>query len=352
MTTNEHFLKLKALKGFLNRTSFIIAYVLGILFLVSSCTVTQKINYGTISVPQEGGIRFIQFTENSNTVVAPYISVSGGRIAWYAAPLIALSGDGEKIAFLGRKGGKDNIFIRKTSGGKTTVQRTFKDRVADMAFSPDGEKIAFSDASGGNADVFMINADQGAAIQQITSTTMDELGPMFSPDNRYVFFTKAEQNIVNGLPVVKYYVWNFDRETSLQTQFGEGSTPVLMPDGKSLLVTRINSDSGLGEIWMINIDSGQETLLLSDSETGFSSPSVAPDGKSFICVGASPKTPTTPPNLDIYSLRIDGTGLTQLTFHPGHDASPIYTPDGKSLFFLSQRGDEEGTFNVWKMNIK
>ena len=47
----------------------------------------------------------------------------------------------------------------------------------------------------------------------------------------------------------------------------------------------------------------------------------------------------------------DGNNLTQLTYHPGNDISAVWAPDGKSIYFLSQRGNVEGKYNVWKMNF-
>ena len=54
----------------------------------------------------------------------------------------------------------------------------------------------------------------------------------------------------------------------------------------------------------------------------------------------------------IYTVKLDGTRLTQLTFHGGHDVSPIWAPDGKFIFFLAQRANEKGEYNIWKMNVK
>ena len=50
-------------------------------------------------------------------------------------------------------------------------------------------------------------------------------------------------------------------------------------------------------------------------------------------------------------VRTDGSRLTQLTYHEGHDLSPVWAPDGKSIYFLSQRGSEKGIYNIWKMNF-
>ena len=45
------------------------------------------------------------------------------------------------------------------------------------------------------------------------------------------------------------------------------------------------------------------------------------------------------------------TQLTQLTYHPGNDLSAVWSPDGRSIFFLSQRGSADKVYNVWRMDF-
>jgi Tol biopolymer transport system component len=151
--------------------------------------------------------------------------------------------------------------------------------------------------------------------------------------------------------VTRYYIWSFDTGTSLFTQYSEGFTPSVLPDGESIVITRNNKETNLGEIWMIDTAKGNETLLLSDKTRGFSSPQVSYDGKKVVCVGTTPESKSKPQNLDLYVFNIDGTGLTQLTFHPGNDVSPKWSPDGKSIYFISQRGTQKGNWNVWQMSV-
>ncbi|MBK8927155.1 MAG: PD40 domain-containing protein [Crocinitomicaceae bacterium] len=83
---------------------------------------------------------------------------------------------------------------------------------------------------------------------------------------------------------------------------------------------------------------------------GFSTPRLSPDGKKVLCVGSTLATRERMENLDLYIVNIDGTQLTQLTFHPGHDVSPEWSPDGSKIYFLSQRGTEDGGYNVWMID--
>lgn len=319
------------------------------LLVLTSCV--ASINYLMVSVQEEGGIKFTQMTKDDDVVLGPFVTKTAGKIYWYAPPLIAVSPDGSKLAYLGHKNASDNIYIKNTQGGGAVLQRTFRTKILDMCFAPDGSKIAFTEQVDGSDNIYMINADEGSAIQQVTSTPSDEMGPQFSPDGKNIFFTKSEKTLVNNVAYTRYYVWGFNLQTSLFTQYSEGFTPSVTPDGHNIIVTRNNKNTNLGEIWMIDIEKGRETQLLSDKIRGFSSPKISPDGKRIICVGTTNATKNTPTNLDLYLFNINGTNLTQLTFHPGNDVSPTWAPDSKSIYFLSQRGTERGNWNVWQMNI-
>ncbi|MEX0721463.1 MAG: hypothetical protein WD059_12400 [Balneolaceae bacterium] len=323
-------------------------------FLAASCVTPEAIiDYSATSVPEESGLNFVQYTEDQDNVAGPHIKEFQGKIDWYAPPLISISPDGNSLAYNGLKDNRHNIFVKSTIGGRSVVQRTFRNNVLDMSFSPDGEKIVFTDASSQGQDIKMINTNSGSSIQQITSGNYQDVGPRFSPNGQKIYFTRATRRSNNqGQEFQSFIIWGFDLESSLFTQYTEGFTPNITSDGKELIITRNNRTTGFGEIWKVNIDSGQETLILSDSERGFSSPQISPAGDDIIIVGSTEATGTRPVNLDIYSVKMDGTGLTQHTFHPGQDVSPIWSPNGEHLFILSQRGSEEGSFNVWRMNMQ
>ena len=48
---------------------------------------------------------------------------------------------------------------------------------------------------------------------------------------------------------------------------------------------------------------------------------------------------------------MDGSEMTQLTYHAADDLSPIWSSDGKYIYFISQRGDAEGNANIWRMTF-
>jgi Tol biopolymer transport system component len=312
------------------------------LIILAGCSGPQVV-YDTVSVPEEGGIKFTKLTDENEKIVHPKIVEDDKTemLRWYAPSLIALSPDGKEVAYLGLSNDFHNLYIKEILGGGRKIQRTFNKDIDDMSFSPDGKIIAFTEKRNGSQNISTINAKEGVAVKQVAASTANELGPVFSPDGNSIFYTQQEND--------RFYIWNVDLETSLKTQYSEGFTPVLTPDGENLIVTRNGRETGFGEIWMINIQKGTETLIMSDPEKGFSSPVISPDGKNIVCVGTTLESENRPQNLDLYSVNLNGTNIQQLTFHGGHDVSPAWGPNGKFIYFLSQRGNEDGKFNVWRM---
>ncbi len=317
----------------------------GALLLLFSCSPKIIIDYLLVSVPEEGGSRLTQYTREDENVVHPYIgkNPSTDVLNWYAASLLAVSPDGKKIAYLARSNDFNNLYLKDISGGRSTIQRTFNREIMDMSYSPDGKYIAFTERKGIDDNIYMINSTEGVAVQQLVSTNASELSPSFTAEGNSIFFAKSEGT--------RYFIWSLNIESSLLTQYTEGFTPNLSSNATDLVVTRNSKDGLRGEIWMIDIKKGTETLILSDVKKGYSSPQLSPDGKKLVCVGVTEGSKTKPQNLDLFFINIDGTKLTQLTFHGGHDVSPIWAQDGNSIFFLSQRGNKEGKYNVWKMDL-
>ncbi len=70
-----------------------------------------------------------------------------------------------------------------------------------------------------------------------------------------------------------------------------------------------------------------------------SDPQISPDGKWVAYAVATPDMEANRNSSDIWLISATGGSPTQLT-RGGHDSSPVWSPDGKSLVFLSSRSGE------------
>jgi dipeptidyl aminopeptidase/acylaminoacyl peptidase len=73
---------------------------------------------------------------------------------------------------------------------------------------------------------------------------------------------------------------------------------------------------------------------------------VSPDGKQAVFVLSSTDLEANRRRTDLYLVGTDGSKLRQITTHPAGDGQPRWSPDGKSIFFISTRS---GSPQVWRL---
>ena len=103
---------------------------------------------------------------------------------------------------------------------------------------------------------------------------------------------------------------------------------------------------GHSEIWKVNYETGVEECIVSQPDRDFTSPSISPDGQWLLFVGSS-KIETgsfSYYNTDLFVSRLDGTGFAQLTYHAADDLSPVWSKDGRYIYFVSKA-------NIWRMTF-
>ena len=312
-----------------------------------------KLNYSVIDVPEEGGVKFEQITEDSDCVNKEgLVSKAKGmfgiknlsKIDWWVNPRIAVSPDGSKVAYLNWKNRTSNVMVKDAHRGGASTQRTFRANVTDFTWSPDGNTICFTEFRSGHFGVYLVDASQGTVVRQISTGNENDFAGQITADGKHILFHRGEGPGA-------YSIWSYDREKNLFSNYSRGMTPCLIPGEKDVIYCGRYTDKRESEIWRVNLSSGVEEILLSQPGRSFTTPVLSPDGRWLLVTGASMDEKGKDINTDLLVIRTDGTQFTQLTYHPGNDLSGVWAPDGKSIYFLSQRGSIEGTFNVWKMNF-
>ena len=295
------------------------------------------------AVPEESGIRFEKITEDADCV-SDVDLVARNASSWWVGPQLALSPDGTRIAYINNRNKMQNIMVKPSSKGGASVQRTQRVHVCDVTWCSDGKTLCFTEWRNKHYGIYLTNADQGSIVRQINNgNDNDYSGVLINGGNTILFHRKEGRG--------NFGLWEYDFKTNIFSNFSRGMTPVPIPGKKSTVYCTRMTDNGQGEIWRINYETGTEELILGLPGQSFSTPQLSPDGRWLICTGSSISELTQKRNTDIYAIRVDGTQLTQLTFHPGNDISPIWSPDGHSIYFISQRGSAEKYYNVWKMDF-
>jgi len=125
----------------------------------------------------------------------------------------------------------------------------------------------------------------------------------------------------------------FSAERSWEIQRIGG--PAISPDGKTVVaaVTRLDlkENNGLTDLWLWSTD-GKVERALTTNPASDSSPLFSPDGQSLAFV--SQRNGDTAPQL--YVMPLAGGEATRVTSVPTGVAQPMWFPDGKRLAFLSR----------------
>src|SRR5687768_5249461 len=149
--------------------------------------------------------------------------------------------------------------------------------------------------------------------------------------SRIVFVSDRDgPDAVGDLGNEEVYVMNPDGtdQRRLTHNKATDNQPALSPDGRTIAFT--SQRAGGPDIFVMNVDgTGQKQLTrFSDRGLGALNPTWAPDGKRIAFR-------TRVKRIDIYTINVDGTGLTRVTNDPAGEATPSWSPDGRRIAFSS-----------------
>ena len=120
------------------------------------------------------------------------------------------------------------------------------------------------------------------------------------------------------------------------------------PDGRAILTSRYReNERAAADLVLISTGDGS-VRALRNTPAGFvalNRASFSPDGR-YIAFGLQREGPT--PHGDVFLMTADGRDEVVIAGHPADEKLLGWTPDGKSLIFLS---DRTGTWDVWNARI-
>lgn len=319
---------------------------LGLVMFLGLCTnIThaQRVDYSVVSVPEESASEFTKITSNSDLVCMPIVKRSKMGVDWLSNRILGISADGTQLAYLSARNNATNIFLKDLDRQGSSIQRTNRQAVLDFSYSPDGKSICFSEQRGKSCQVFVTDAKTGYVCRQITSNSLD-YSPNYSSDQKQIFFSRQENKSIS--------IWSYNVANNFLSTYTPGMNPYPIKGETAYFCVR-TSGTGQTEIWKVNYQTNTEECVVSDPHRSFTSPVVSPDGKWLLFVGSSKieNGNIVYWNTDIYVSRLDGSEFAQLTYHAADDLSPIWSIDGRYIYFISQRGDADGTANVWRMTF-
>jgi TolB protein len=286
-------------------------------------------------------------------VSRPISSLATGCVVALTALGVASPGAAEfpgragRIAFMERDpAGRWQVW---TASAKLRSKRQLTSSPGDSgwaAWSPDGSRVAFdSNRADPNHkdrrqinDVFVMNTD-GSGVRKLTHSKGSSADAAWSPDGSLIAFDSDHGDYPAGQGI---YLLASDgrylrRVTRLAAGAANDSAPRFSPDGKRLVFTRYRG-TGRAEraaLFTVRLD-GSDLRQLTSFAIHAGDADWSPDGTRIVFEAY----PNPDSYGDIYVIASTGGPATNLTRNPvgqAGSADPVWSPEGRKILFLDNR---------------
>ncbi len=217
---------------------------------------------------------------------------------------------------------------------------------AEPGISPDGREIAFVSAG----DIWTVPAGGGEA-RLLVAHRASETRPLYAPDGRRLAFVS---NRTGGGDI---YVLDFGTGALRRLTFDDGLEQLdgWSRDGQWIYFSSTARDiAGMNDVFRVRATGGTPMPVTDDRYVNEFSGAVSPDGRTlaFSARGNSSgqwwrRGHSHLDMSELWTVAIDERGAgayTQLTERTGKSSWPMWSADGRTLYFMS---DRDGAENLW-----
>lgn len=225
-----------------------------------------------------------------------------------------------KLLFVSAKSGNKEIYTSDYDGRNSApVTRNRSINLAPQ-WSPDGKRILYISYKKGSPSLYTLDLATGRD-EPLSAKPGINIGGRFSPDGGKVALT------LSGEKSPELFILDINTKDykKLTDNYGIDVSPSWSPDGKKLAY--VSDTSGNPHVNVLDLQTGNSKRITFSGKYN-SSPAWSPDGK-LIAFARSDSG-----RFNIWVVRPDGTGLSQLTFE-GDNRSPSWSPDGRYIVFSS-----------------
>jgi len=206
--------------------------------------------------------------------------------------------------------------------------------------SPDGRTFVYSSNQTGNFDLYLQRVGGKNPTNLTQDSEADDKQPAFSPDGERIAFRSEREPA--GLYVMEATGENVRRVTE------GGFHPSWSPDGKEIVYSRAGRDAPdvrngtPSQIWAVHLETGAKRLL---SDLDAMQPAWSPHGSRIAFWFMPPSVGRS----DIATVPRAGGEAVVVTKDATTNWNPVWSPDGKYLYFAS---DKSGNMNFWRVRIE
>ncbi len=213
----------------------------------------------------------------------------------------------------------------------------------DPAISPDGKLVAYASGPLFGMRIYVRRLAGGPAVMLSGSTAGDHRWPRWSPDGEQIVFTdrRADSSAAYVVP----YVGGTPRLVVAASGSGGVTTPTWSADGKQIAY---GDQREGGVILLQSLEGGAPIPLVAGA--GLHSPTFSADGRrlAYVAGNVEGQTVLNIAASSIWIVTVPGGKPIRLTDSTHSNTSPVWSPDGQSLFFIS---DVAGERDIYRQRL-
>jgi len=203
-----------------------------------------------------------------------------------------------------------------------------------------GTKVAYVSATGNsdaNRRYALVVSDMDGENQfTIMDSTDPIMSPAWSPDSRQLAYVSFEDNV----STIFVQTLRTGNRIKVSSRAGINGAPAFSPDGRQLVLTLGGVDGNL-DIHVLDLGSRQLKRLTTDRAIDTEG-SWSPDGRMIYFTsdrGGSPQ---------VYRVGVDGGTPERITFEGSYNARPRLSPDGKKLAVVTL---DRGNYRIGLLDL-
>ena len=185
-------------------------------------------------------------------------------------------------------------------------------------------------------EIFEANWD-GTELKRLTNSPGYDAEGSYSADGKHIVFCSNRSGAGN----LELYIMDADGQNVRPLTKAPGcynGGPFFSPDGKKVIFRSDRKKKDHLQLFVINADGSGEKALTDNDAWVHWAPYWYKDSKHILFTAADHSDPLKRPNYDLYWMNIETGSKTRLTFAPGADVLPVFSPDGRKVMWTSTRG--------------